>query len=319
MIDLKSRQSRSNSVRLHVDLSKIELPNRRSFRYSNLVILVVALGVIWYSGNGSRVSVEPFFDIHNQKQVVIFASNLFPPDLSPSFLQLVWQLTVETFQISVIGTVLAIIIAFPLSVLGMRQRGEEKSRASLGTARWLLRTVAYHLTRTLFNLARAIPELIWALVAIIFVGLGPFAGVVALTIHSAGILGKLYAEIFEAVDQRLVETVRGAGANELQTLFFARIPLTMPVLLSYTMFRWECNMRAATVLGFVAAGGLGTQLRISMNTYNYPQVTTLVIALLVLVTLVDIAGQFLRRRILDVSEVTACRPEPAELVAAINK
>ncbi len=316
MIESSSKTNRTRQgLRLPVDLSKVELPGQRNFRYSNLFILGAVVFVVWYSANGSKVAIEPFFDTRNQKQVGLFVAGLFPPDLSPEFLSLVWQLTVETFQISVIGTVLAIVLGFPLGLLAMRQRGEEMSREAVGTGRWLTRWGLYYLARLFLNTARAVPELIWALIAIIFVGLGSFAGVVALTVHSAGILGKLYAEIFEAVDQRLVETVRGAGGNELQTLFFARIPLTLPVLLSYTMFRWECNMRAATVLGFVAAGGLGSQLRVSMNTYNYPQVTTLVIALLVLVTLVDLAGQFLRRRILDVPEVAACRPDPADLVA----
>lgn len=300
--------------RLQVDLSRVNLPTRRTFRYSNLFILAVALGVIWYSAAGSKVALDPFFDARNQKQVALFVGGLFPPDLSPSFMELVWQLTIETFQISIMGTLFAIVLGFPLGLIAMRQRGEEFSRAATGTPRWLWRWSLYYFARFILNTARAVPELIWALVAIIFVGLGPFAGVVALTIHSAGILGKLYAEIFEAVDQRLVETSRNTGANALQTLFFVRIPATLPVLLSYTLFRWECNMRAATVLGFVAAGGLGSQLRISMNTFNYPQVSTLIIALLILVTLVDIAGQFLRRRILDVPNTTTCEPEPARLL-----
>lgn len=315
----KTEPSNNQTRRLHVDLSKVALPERRSFRYSNLFIIGVGLFVVWYSASGSRVAIEPFADPRNLKQVGLFVGGLFPPDFSPSFLSLVWQLTIETFQISVIGTVLAIIFGFPLSLLAMRQRGEETGREAIGPVRWGVRWVLYYGSRSILNLARAVPELIWALIAIIFVGLGPFAGVVALTIHSAGILGKLYAEIFEAVDQRLVESVRSTGASEIQTLLLARIPLTLPVLLSYTMFRWECNMRAATVLGFVAAGGLGSQLRISMNTYNYPQVSTLIIALLVLVTLVDLAGQLIRKRILDAPEVAACRPQPADLVAQVNK
>jgi phosphonate transport system permease protein len=286
-----------------------EMANRKPFRYSNLFILAVVVVVVWWSAASTNVSFAPFFDPRNAKQAGKFITELFPPDLSESFLSLVWQLTVETFQISIIGTVLAIVIGFPLGLLAMRKRGEEYSRQAQGSWRWGVRVGLYWVARLLLNIARAVPELIWALIAIIFVGLGAFAGVLALTIHSAGILGKLYAELFEAVDQRLIESTRSTGASDTQVLFFTRIPVTLPVLFSYTMFRWECNMRAATVLGFVAAGGLGSQLRISMNTYNYPQVTTLVIALLILVTLVDIAGQFIRKRILDVPEVAACRPQ----------
>jgi phosphonate transport system permease protein len=296
-----------------------ETANRKPFRYSNIFILAVVGVVIWWSADSTNVSLEPFFDPRNARQATKFITELFPPDLSESFLLLVWQLTVETFQISIIGTVLAVVIGFPLSLLAMRKRGEEFSREAQGTWRWAIRVSLYWFARTLLNISRAVPELIWALIAIIFVGLGAFAGVLALTIHSAGILGKLYAELFEAVDQRLIESTRSTGASEAQVLFFARVPVTLPVLLSYTMFRWECNMRAATVLGFVAAGGLGSQLRISMNTYNYAQVTTLVIALLILVTLVDIAGQFIRKRILDVPETSSCRPEPAEVLAKMEK
>ena len=105
--------------------------------------------------------------------------------------------------------------------------------------------------------------------------------------------------MFEAVDQRVVEAARSTGASELAGTLFTRIPLTLPVLLSYTLFRWECNMRAATVLGFVGAGGIGTQLAISMKLFRYNEVLTLVLAILLLVTLVDIVGQIARARVLD--------------------
>jgi phosphonate transport system permease protein len=306
--DKTEQQNLNKTLMAQVPLEKVP---GKSFRYSNLFIIGAVIFVIWFSANQTKVAFEPFFDSRNLKQAGTFITGLFPPDLSPSFMGLFWQLTIETFFISIIGTVLAILFGFPLGLLAMRKRGEEFSRQAVGTWRWSIRIGLYWFARLLLNIGRAVPELIWALIAIIFVGLGAFAGVVALTIHSAGILGKLYAELFEAVDQRLIESSRSTGATEGQILLYTRIPVTLPVLLSYTIFRWECNMRAATVLGFVAAGGLGSQLRISMNTYNYAQVTTLVIALLILVTLVDIFGQFIRKRVLDTPEVSSCRPDPA--------
>ncbi|GAB4266695.1 MAG: hypothetical protein Kow00111_18790 [Thermincola ferriacetica] len=141
--------------------------------------------------------------------------------------------------------------------------------------------------------------MLWALIFVVAVGLGPFPGVLALAAHSTGVLGKLYAEILESVDQRLVETGRATGASELAILLFVKIPASLPVLLSYTLFRWECNMRAATVLGFVGAGGIGTQLTISMQLFAYDEVSTLVLAILGLIFLVDIVGQVIRTRILD--------------------
>jgi len=124
--------------------------------------------------------------------------------------------------------------------------------------------------------------------------------------HSTGILGKLYSELFESVDQRVVEAARATGAGELTVTTLARVPLALPVLLSYTLFRWECNMRAARVLGFVGAGGLGTQLAISMKLFRYNEVLTLIVAILLLVTLVDLVGQIARARALDAPSVPSC-------------
>jgi phosphonate transport system permease protein len=144
-------------------------------------------------------------------------------------------------------------------------------------------------------------------VFVVAVGLGPFPGVLALAAHSTGILGKLYAELFESVDQRLVEAGRSTGASDLGVLLFVRLPSMLPVLLSYTLFRWECNMRAATLLGFVGAGGLGSQLTISMKLFRYHEVLTIVLTIMLLVVLVDLTGQFIRTRILD-SRSLACAP-----------
>lgn len=183
-------------------------------------------------------------------------------------------------------------------------RGEEYSARNSSVISWVGRWTLYYLSRFILNLFRGIPELLWALIFIVAVGLGPFPGVLALAVHSTGILGKLYSEILESVDQQLVETGRATGASELAVLLFVRIPATLPVLVSYSLFRWECNMRAATVLGLVGAGGIGTQLTISMQLFAYNEVATLVAAILILVVLVDLVGQLLRTRILDRS--TSC-------------
>jgi phosphonate transport system permease protein len=114
--------------------------------------------------------------------------------------------------------------------------------------------------------------------------------------------------MLESVDQRVVESSRATGATEAGVTLLARIPLALPILLSYTLFRWECNMRAATVLGFVGAGGIGTQLSISMKLFRYDEVLTLAIAIFLLVTLVDLVGNIIRARILDAPTIT-CAPQ----------
>lgn len=277
------------------------------FNFFNWLVGLAVLGLVLFSAGQTGFSPLAFLEAGNLKAMGRFAAGLWPPETSPDFLKNSFKLIVETLEISVIGTALAICFAFPLSVLATRVRGEEFSRQAQGWVPWLLRWITYYGARSVLNLFRGIPELLWALIFVVAVGLGPFPGVLALAAHSTGILGKLYAELFESVDQRLVETTRATGAGELAVLLFTRLPLSLPVFLSYTLFRWECNMRAATVLGFVGAGGIGTQLIISMKLFAYNEVMTLVAEIFALVVLVDLAGQFLRTRILD-----APSPIPAD-------
>lgn len=283
----------------------------------NALLVVAVLGSIVWSAAGTHFSLTEPFTPSNVKSVARFVHGAFPPDLSPDFLRTAFRLLVETIQISIVGTALAIVLAFPLAVLATRRGGEEFSRQVSGPVAWTLRWTAYSVARTVLNALRAVPELVWALIFVVAVGLGPYAGVLALAAHSTGVLGKLYAELFESVDARAVEAGRATGASELAVLLLVRIPVTLPVLLSYTLFRWECNMRAATVLGFVGAGGLGTQLVISMKLFQYNEVTTLAIVLLGLVMLVDSVGQLVRSRLLEyvgdevVENGALCRPADA--------
>jgi phosphonate transport system permease protein len=284
------------------------------FNWLNVVLAVGLLGAFAVSAQQTRFDLGQFFDPGNVKGISRFVGGLFPPELAPDFLRTIGGLVLETLEISIVGTGLAVVLALPLALFGMRARGEEMSLAAVGPAAWSLRWAAYAFARLVMNLARAIPELVWALIFVVAVGLGPFPGVLALAAHSAGVLGKLYSELFESVDQRLVEAARSTGAGELAVLLFTRVPLMLPVLLSYTLFRWECNMRAATVLGFVGAGGIGTQLAISMKLFRYNEVLTLILAILLLVTLVDIVGQIARARILDAPVVGAAPAEQRGVV-----
>ncbi|MGE3272762.1 MAG: phosphonate ABC transporter, permease protein PhnE [Chloroflexota bacterium] len=274
----------------------------------NVLLALVLGGVIVLSFQQSHVSIFEPFDARNVRSVSRFVAGLFPPELAFDFLSSIGRLLLETVWISIAGTTLAFVLAIPLAAGAMRSRGEEASRASLGTVGWLAGWAVYGGSRTFLNIARAIPELVWALIFVVAVGLGPFAGVLALAAHSAGILGKLYAELLESVDQRVVEAARATGASEGAVTLLARIPMALPVLLSYTLFRWECNMRAATVLGFVGAGGIGTQLSISMKLFQYNEVLTLALAILLLVTLVDVVGGIARARVLDAPTIAACEP-----------
>ena len=275
------------------------LPPYPGVRPLRLVLTILALAGIAasfpFSGADPAALVEP----DNIAAAARFVGALFPPELAPSYLRRVLRLIGETVAISVAGTVLAVIVAVPLALGALRRRGAEMERATLGTRSWAAGLAGYGAARGVLNLARAVPELVWALVFVVMVGLGPFAGTLALATHSAGILGKLYAELLETVDQRAVEAVRATGATEGQVTALARVPLALPVLLSYTLFRWECNLRAATVLGLVGAGGIGTELILSFKLFRYHELLTLIVAILLLITLVDLCGQLLRTYLLD--------------------
>lgn len=279
----------------------------------NLVLAVVLGGVVALSFQQSHVSLAEPFSPQNAKSVARFVSGLFPPSMAPDFLQSIGGLILETLFISIAGTVIAFVLAVPLALGALRTRGEETSLQALGFPGWIARWTIFSVSRLLLNLGRAIPELVWALVFVVAVGLGPFPGVLALAVHSAGILGKLYAEMLESVDQRVVEASRATGASEGAVTLLSRIPLALPILLSYTLFRWECNMRAATVLGFVGAGGIGTQLSISMKLFRYDEVLTLAIGIFLLVTVVDLVGNVIRARILDTPTITSSpRDQPEQ-------
>ncbi|KYZ77777.1 hypothetical protein AXX12_17065 [Anaerosporomusa subterranea] len=262
---------------------------------------LIAIGLllsIFYSGLDTGVSFGTLLEPKNVRAVQRFIAGLWPMETSPPFLWQILKLLWETVEISLVSTALAIVFALPLSVVAIRPQGEEFDVRRLGKLQWSLRWLVYYFVRALLGLLRGIPELMWALIFVVAVGLGPFPGILALAAHSTGILGKLYGEMFEAVDLRLVETARVSGCNQFQEFLFVRFPMSLSIFLSYTLFRWECNLRSATVLGFVGAGGIGTQLIISMKLFMYHEVSTLIFAILLLVIAIELLGQFLRVRVL---------------------
>ena len=139
--------------------------------------------------------------------------------------------------------------------------------------------------------------MLWALIFVFLVGLGPFPGVLALGVHTGGVLGKLFAEVLEDVDLQPVESLQSTGAGKIQILFYGILPQVLPQFVSYTLYRWEVNIRVAAVLGFVGAGGLGQRIHITMSLFLEQQLLTLLLALYILVTGVDYLSAYLRRRV----------------------
>ncbi|MDP6559051.1 MAG: ABC transporter permease subunit, partial [Candidatus Binatia bacterium] len=148
------------------------------------------------------------------------------------------------------------------------------------------------------NFLRTVPEMTWALIFVFLVGLGPFPGVLALGVHTGGVLGKLFGEVLEEVDLQPIESLQSTGAGRLQILFYGIVPQILPQFVSYILYRWEVNIRVAAVLGFVGAGGLGQRIHIAISLFLENQLLTLLIVLYIMVTAVDYLSAYLRRRVM---------------------
>ena len=224
-----------------------------------------------------------------------FVRGMFPPELSRSFLQVVGPAILETIQISVMGTVVACLLAIPLGLLAtssLTWSGILHERAGrLYQSLWF---GPYALSRALLSFFRSIPELVWALLFVRAVGLGPFAGVLALGISYGGMLGKVYSEILEGANPRPLEALHAGGAGRLGIVLYGLLPQALPSLLSYTLYRWECAIRASALLGFVGAGGLGLQIELSMRMFQFNEILTLLGALFLLVAGVDFVSGRIR-------------------------
>ncbi len=231
--------------------------------------------------------------------VARFVRGMFPPQLSAEFLGQMLRPALETVHISVMGTALAVVIGFPLGLFAaasLTWQGILHERRT-GWTRWLLGFVPYGLARAVLSLFRSIPEYVWAFMFVRAVGLGPFPGVLAIGIAYGGMLGKVYSEILDSVNPRPLETLHAAGASRRALLFYALIPQALPNLVSYTLYRWECAIRASAILGFVGAGGLGQQVELSMRMFQFDEVLTLLAMLFVLVAGVDVISGRLRARL----------------------
>jgi phosphonate transport system permease protein len=190
-----------------------------------------------------------------------------------------WEM-VETVQIAVWGTALAVFFGIPFAIL-----------ASANVCpQWVVQPV-----RRLMDACRAINEIVFALLFVVAVGLGPLAGVLALAVHNIGIIAKLFSEAVEAVDPRPVEGIRATGATRLQEVIFGVVPQVMPLWSSYTLYRFETNVRSATVLGIVGAGGIGHSLYENIRSFHYSETAAIVIIVVVTVMLIDLVSARIRK------------------------
>jgi phosphonate transport system permease protein len=223
-----------------------------------------------------------FFSLEALRSMGRFVGEFFPPDTSPAFLAKVAQGTWETLAMSAFGTLLAaaggLLLALPAS--RMHDADPAPGRGA---------------TRLVLNALRAVPELVWAGLLLIAAGLGPFAGTLALALHTTGVLGRLFAEALENAPPGPGAALRAQGVGRLRVFAYATLPQVLPQLMSYTLYRWENNIRAAAVLGVVGAGGLGQLLQFHMGLFHMGKTATILGAMLLLVALVDALSALSRR------------------------
>jgi phosphonate transport system permease protein len=255
-------------------------------------------------GSWQLAQIQPglLFEAEGRRNMARFITGMFPPDLSLNFLRFLVVPFFETIQISVMGTVLAIAIGFPLSLLGTASLAHAGILHELEIAdspfRRFPRALPYLLARGVLSIFRCIPEFVWAFMFVRAVGLGPFPGVLALGLHTGGVLGKLFAEVVEDIETQPLEALHAAGASRLQIFFYGVLPRVLPQFLAYSLYRWEVNIREAIILGYVGAGGLGQQIQIAISLFLESKLLTLILAIYLMVTLVDYLSASLRRRLL---------------------
>jgi phosphonate transport system permease protein len=245
---------------------------------AGLVVLVVA----------SFVSLDlqwrQFLSLEAAASMARFLGEFFPPDLSRAFLDKVLLGMGETLAMSALGTLLAAAAGLLLALPASRLHAADPAHARAPT-------------RLVLNALRSIPELVWAALLLISAGLGPFAGTLALAAHTTGVLGRLFAEAIENAPPEPAFALRSQGVGTARVFLYATLPQVLPQLLSYTLYRWENNIRAAAVLGVVGAGGLGQLLAFHMGLFHMGKTCTILAAMLLLVAAVD-GLSFAARRVL---------------------
>jgi phosphonate transport system permease protein len=240
-----------------------------------VLIVTIILGACYYVGLFDAVRMS-----EGLPSIAHLVREMLPPDFRAARN---WgRPLLDTLAMSVAGTALAVVLSFPLALLAARTTTPHPA--------------IYALARGLLNLLRTVPELIMGILFVAAVGFGALPGVLALGLHSVGMVGKFFAEAIEHADPAPVEAVRAVGASPLQVILHGILPQTLPKMADVVVYRWEFNFRASTVMGAVGAGGIGLQLIAALRLLRYQEVSALLLVILATVTVVDFLGASLRRR-----------------------
>lgn len=249
----------------------------RAFRFAGLLLLAALL-----VQSIMAVEFNPIALAEGLPDLANLISRMLPPDLESA--PRAAGAALETVQMALVGTLASAILSVPLAFLAARNVTPNR--------------ILYYASRSFVVFTRAIPDLIWALLFVAAVGLGPFPGTLAIAIHSIGMLGKLYAESIEEIDPCQVEALRSTGAHPLQTLALGVTPQVLPAFVGLTLYRWDINIRNSIVLGLVGAGGIGFELQTSMRLFQYPEVLTILLFVFVIVLIVERSSSYIREKVI---------------------
>ncbi len=265
-------------------------PRDPALRSRWATVLLIAV-LLWPLALLTEFNPAVLFDARSLRSTLRFMASFLPPRSDAEFLWLVLSETWRTVAIATAGLTLAGLIAVPLALGASARLSISALAQPMAAAPFALRSVL----RATMVVLRSVPELVWALLFVRVVGLGPTAGVLAIGIAYGGMLGKVYAEILEASDPAPTQALLRNGAGRLQALLFGALPQCAAELVSYTVYRWECAIRASVVLGFVGAGGLGQMLDSAAKMFSGGEVCTILLVFIALVAASDRISAVLRR------------------------
>src|SRR3989338_7311475 len=261
-----------------MELKKLKLPKK----YKKLLIGILIVIIYYWALNGTETSPTNF--AKGFPFMVDFVGRMFPPDISN--LDRFLLKAIETLQMAIVGSSLGALIAFPLSFLAARNIMPNK--------------IIYHAVRGLFDTLRGINEIVWGLIFVSMVGLGPFPGVLALAAHVTGALGRYFSQAIETVNPEVIKAIVSTGANKIQVIARGIFPQVKPLFINYVLYYLENNFRAATVLCLVGAGGIGMELITSMRLFRNQEVLVILIVMVSMVMIIDRFSAYIRKNIVKV-------------------
>lgn len=262
------------------DLGRFERPSALTF----IAYLLLLAFVLW-SFQGAGWSFESL--AKGVPALGDFMSRAWPP--STERLPVLAAAMLQTFQMALVGTIVGVILSVPLAIFAARGLTEG----------FLARRILYPASRLLIAFFRTVPDLVWALIFVITVGLGPFAGTLAIVVDTIGFCGRFFAEAMEDVDKAPSEALTAAGASRTDTIFCAILPAAMPSFITTSLFALEKATRSSVVLGLVGAGGIGIELKVAIDFFDYQLAMTIILMIFLLVLLVERLGTLVRNRIIQ--------------------